>query len=1821
MKTAADHTSTTSTSARQQTEQQPFFGAAHVEEPAFFQPKLKVGAPNDKFEKEADAVADTVVQRLAETGARPQVPGEDMGTDLAGVETISRVQRKPIFESGNDEGEVQRKCAACAAEEEGQVQRFSLATPLPGGVQRKCAACEAEESLQPERLPNIQRSGDGSFTASANFAGKLAASRGGGAPMPEATRSSMESAVGADFSSVRLHTGSGAAELNRSIGARAFTHGSDIYFNAGQYDPGSRDGQHLLAHELVHTVQQGGSGVKRHRAKTDPEQEQGCKICEEGDKVINFKLDDTLQRAFGTPDESGLRQRIVELAEGEIGKVKARQTGGDGRRTGADELLDYFHLAAPGEWPDQVIEYNYPDFPSWCAIFAVFATKKAGIDVGDWKMGKGVSEQNTLDPTDDPQAGDIGYIHMPFQHHSIIKEVQGDTIVSIDGNSGPLSEVVTRERSRDTYTGFLTPFTGREKHLQRSADPQVAQPPVTSVPTTPSIVQRACPPDCAPGEDYEILLEPEFEGEVLAYRLGINQEAYDTLDGRGGGYAAAEGAISRAFYRQGDPIHESADFLESPRVKTLVKQDLEEWLAGPDVPPSFRRLNAFIDARISLIRDNAVLYDFEQYLEENNLYFPGELDWNVIVPQLRMRMASWEEPANILVAADYDRYALFLDIIADEVLGEDAVPGAVAVDAESFEGTTWTYVMEHFTLDSVSWETQRIHGDRFLREWLGYIETIAYIPENFVIEEFTVDEDLEERAEEERERLLAAFINDEVPDLVIMYVLDAWAISGQSPEAWLETLDLADYREELLDHLTEEFLRIARDDEDYTQALLALGVARTRIDIIRNIYFHALANELYNSGLRETFENTPIADLDESELSIAADPYTYFDHSDTIGAIIYNLLEDVTPYGPIEAELLQAGEELMAAIEAPESMKSILLVFEFLGFLQHLNRLGEEESAEIEAAIRERVEVDFDEIEEVIENLAEFAENFINNEFIPELHAVAKEFLLANQTELQSTLDNFDVNKEGVIRDFEAGATEYDALAEDLENGMYESIELDGQTITADDADKLRDAAQFMRDEAAVRRDAERSEERKGEIRELIANIDDVIEKIDDDDYDPLDYTPEIYRIAKERLGISTFPPYTTNLMVLRGEVTAEHNPFLARMITAWYFRETLDRQAYEVLLVGGQLVLGVAAIFTGGLAGLVIGVLDVAVGTAMGVRDVMSAQDLVDMARADTHGNVRGISVEQAEKALLHAWIGLGVGLVLDIGPPALSMRFRLRTADGLEMGGDIRRWERSLSDETQRFLRENSSTRRIYAEMRDDVRRLLTHCSDNCLIPGISRTQVSTVRNMIDRLGGLEPQDFANLRYLFHVGKDDLEWTFRMLNRVDDTDGLRSTLRQSFRRRAMVPPGGSPPLSPKVEKAKPGIALGGEKLPVVADGHQWLRTTGGGVGLIPRHIADRLRNRNYANFAEFRADFWREVGNDPVLSVGFSPGNVTSMRKGKAPGAIPAQQHKGQKVYEIHHITPVEHGGDVYNLDNLSIVSPRFHHDIHDGGFVSPQREPGATAPDILRKQDPKALIGGYDDCHECEREDELATGEPTVQRQEDGTASDDGAFITTDAFDDRLGVATGSGEALPAGTRERMEEGIGADFSDVRVHTGDEAASLNRGIGARAFTHGTDVFFNSGQYAPGTKVGDRLLAHELTHTVQQGAVVRRKPNISSTDKQVQTFPTSVAEFRDLLASAADDYVPAYSLLSVAIGYDFIRGRGVVRNRENIIKGVFSLINPLGSILRKRLEERGVIDDAYAWIKENFAALELTYAAVERKVLEFWDATEFARFDFISY
>ena len=123
----------------------------------------------------------------------------------------------------------------------------------------------------------------------------------------------------------------------------------------------------------------------------------------------------------------------------------------------------------------------------------------------------------------------------------------------------------------------------------------------------------------------------------------------------------------------------------------------------------------------------------------------------------------------------------------------------------------------------------------------------------------------------------------------------------------------------------------------------------------------------------------------------------------------------------------------------------------------------------------------------------------------------------------------------------------------------------------------------------------------------------------------------------------------------------------------------------------------------------------------------------------------------------------------------------------------------------------------------------------------------------------------------------------------------------------------------------------------------------------------------------------------------------------------------------------------------------------------------------------------------CSSCAKHEEESSDEGTVQRQASGPPLAAGGPVTSETETHLQGISRG-GQPLPRAERDFFESRFATSFADVRLHTDQSADAAARAIGADAFTLGTSVAFRQGQYKPGTEPGRRLLAHELTHVVQQ-------------------------------------------------------------------------------------------------------------------------------------
>jgi|GEM_PF-3610496 len=248
-------------------------------------------------------------------------------------ETVPPIQPAPKKPPLSPTAKVQRRKDK---EEEETLPTKSLTPSIMPFAQRR----EDEETLQ------MKSRGDGGFTLSPGLEAKLTNSKRSGRPLPHATRAFLEPRFGTDFSAVRVHTDSEAADISRQINAKAFTHGQDIYFGAGAYAPESTAGKHLLAHELTHVVQQKRAPALRRA----PEDEAALALYGVSNVEQPIETLDTLR-----PGERLLVEAEPSQLHGDAWLDVVYLKGGDAYPYTADRAAFYAFAKARG-FPIQTVE-------------------------------------------------------------------------------------------------------------------------------------------------------------------------------------------------------------------------------------------------------------------------------------------------------------------------------------------------------------------------------------------------------------------------------------------------------------------------------------------------------------------------------------------------------------------------------------------------------------------------------------------------------------------------------------------------------------------------------------------------------------------------------------------------------------------------------------------------------------------------------------------------------------------------------------------------------------------------------------------------------------------------------------------------------------------------------------------------------------------------------------------------------------------------------------------------------------------------------------------------------------------------------------------------------------------------------------------------------------------------------------------------------------------------------------------------------------------------------------------------------------------------
>ena len=197
--------------------------------------------------------------------------------------------------------------------ESGPLSRSRMQGPLNPATVARMQQTVGNQAVQRALL---QRSGgEGSAELDEDTSSAIQNARGGGQSLDEGIAGKAGSTMGTDFSDVRVHADSQAAELSNQVNAKAFTIGNDIFFNEGQYSPASSGGQELISHELTHVVQQGGGtpGVQGKLSVNDPNDQYEKEADAVAQQVMSKEDDSAAVQRQDMPEEEELQAKRLDV--------------------------------------------------------------------------------------------------------------------------------------------------------------------------------------------------------------------------------------------------------------------------------------------------------------------------------------------------------------------------------------------------------------------------------------------------------------------------------------------------------------------------------------------------------------------------------------------------------------------------------------------------------------------------------------------------------------------------------------------------------------------------------------------------------------------------------------------------------------------------------------------------------------------------------------------------------------------------------------------------------------------------------------------------------------------------------------------------------------------------------------------------------------------------------------------------------------------------------------------------------------------------------------------------------------------------------------------------------------------------------------------------------------------------------------------------------------------------------------------------------------------------------------------------------------------
>ncbi|MDY0026568.1 MAG: DUF4157 domain-containing protein [Lentimicrobium sp.] len=279
-----------------------------------------------------------------------------------------------------------------------------------------------------------------------------------------------------------------------------------------------------------------------------------------------------------------------------------------------------------------------------------------------------------------------------------------------------------------------------------------------------------------------------------------------------------------------------------------------------------------------------------------------------------------------------------------------------------------------------------------------------------------------------------------------------------------------------------------------------------------------------------------------------------------------------------------------------------------------------------------------------------------------------------------------------------------------------------------------------------------------------------------------------------------------------------------------------------------------------------------------------------------------------------------------------------------------------------------------------------------------------------------------------------------------------------------------------------------------------------------------------------------------------------------------------------------PVSRGAPASVQTKLTVNKPGDQHEVEaDKMAEKVMRMPASSSTDekIQRSTQPEEKI------------QKTAAPEEKIQKKEEDKLQRKGNGVPVAGANVQSSIRskTNGGAPLSASTRSFMESRFNADFSKVRIHSDPESANLSNQLSARAFTYQNHIFFSRDQYQPGSGEGKQLLAHELTHTIQQGHAIQRSPQVTTTASPPAIQRLGIQDALNYFADKAY-YIPGFRMLTIILGFNPINMRSTDRNAANILRALIEMV-PGGHFITQALDNHGVFSKAGAWVEQQIGIL----------------------------